>query len=237
MNAAASTRVVVVAVTGLAREARIATGPGVRSFAGGGDVQGLSDALEAELARGARGVISFGIAGGLVDDIAAGTSLVARAIVAQDVCWRCDVDWARAVAQRVPEATMVDLAGTDAPVMHASAKRALQRATGAAAVDTESHIAAAIAARYGLPFAAFRVVADSAWRTLPPVASVALARNGKIKRAAVLRSMAGNPAQIPSVLRTAHEARRAFRALSRGRRLLGLGLACPDFSELLLDVS
>jgi len=123
------------------------------------------------------------------------------------------------------------------PGRHGRAGDARQRATGAAAVDTESHIAAAIAARYGLPFAAFRVVADSAWRTLPPVASVALARNGKIKRAAVLRSMAGNPAQIPSVLRTAHEARRAFRALSRGRRLLGLGLACPDFSELLLDVS
>ena len=237
MNAAASTRSLVVAVTGLAREARIAEGPGVRAIAGGGDLRGLADALEAELARGARGVISFGIAGGLVDDIAAGASLVARAIIARDVCWTCDIDWTGSLAQRLPEAMVADLAGTDAPVMHASAKRALQRATGAAAVDTESHVAAAIAARYGLPFAAFRVVADSVWRALPPVASVALARDGKVRRAAVLRSLAGNPAQIPSVLRTAADARRAFRALSRGRRLLGLGLACPDFSELLLDVS
>jgi hopanoid-associated phosphorylase len=237
VSAAASTRAVIVAVTGLAKEARIATGSGVRAIAGGGDIRGLADALEAELARGARGVISFGIAGGLADDFAPGASLVARAVIAQDVCWRCDVDWARAVAQRVPEATMVDLAGTDAPVMHASAKRALQRATGAAAVDTESHIAAAIAARYRLPFAAFRVVADSAWRALPPVASVALARDGTIRRGAVLRSMAGNPAQIPSMVRAAADARRAFRALLRSRRLLGFGLACPDFSDLLLDVS
>jgi hopanoid-associated phosphorylase len=237
VNAAASTRSEVVAVTGLAKEARIAAGPGVRAIVGGGDVQGLVDALDAELARGARGVISFGIAGGLVDDIAAGAALVARAVIAQDVCWICDVAWTGALAQRVPEAMVADLAGTDAPVMHAGAKRALQRATGAAAVDTESHVAAAIAARYGLPFAAFRVVADSAWRALPPVASVALRRDGKVRRAAVLRSLTGNPAQIPSVLCTAVDARRAFRALSRSRRLLGLGFACPEFSELLLDVS
>ena len=227
----------VVAVTGLAREARIATGPGVRAIAGGGNLQGLADLLEAERARGARGVISFGIAGGLADDLAAGAALVARAIIAPDVCWTCDVDWTNSLAQRLPEAMVVDLAGTDAPVIDAGAKRALQRATGAAAVDTESHVAAAIAARYGLPFAAFRVVADSAWRALPPVASVALARDGTIRRAVVLRSLTGNPAQFPSVLRTGADARRALRTLSRGRRLLGLGLACPDFSDLLLDVS
>ena len=237
MNETASTRAVVVAVTGLAWEARIATGSGVRAIAGGGDVASLAHALEAELAHGARGVISFGIAGGLVDDLAAGASLVARAIIAKDACWICDVDWTVSLAQRVPDARVVDLAGTDAPVMLASAKRALQHATGAAAVDTESHVAAAIAARHGLPFAAFRVVADSARRALPPVASVALGRDGKVRRAAALRSLARKPAQIPSVLRTAADARRALRALSRRRRLLGLGLACPDFSELLLDVS
>jgi len=113
----------------------------------------------------------------------------------------------------------------------------LHRATGAAAVDTESHIAAAVAAKHGLPFAAFRVIADSARRRLPPVASVALAPDGKIDRTAVLRSLTGTPGQIPSLLRTAVDARRAFRALLRGRRLLGPGLAYPDLGELLLDVS
>jgi hopanoid-associated phosphorylase len=228
---------VVIAVTGLAREARIAAGPGVRAIAGGGDPQGLAASLERELARGGRGVISFGIAGGLTEHLVAGTWLVARAVIAQDACWPCDSGWASLLAARLPEAMTVDLAGADAPVTHPAAKRALHRATGAAAVDTESHVAAAIAARHGLPFAVFRVVADSARRALPQVASVAVARDGRIRRVAVMGSLARTPVQIPSVLRTAVDARRAFRSLSRGRRMLGLGLACPDFSELLLDVS
>ncbi len=53
----------VVAVTGLAMEARIASGPGVRAIAGGGNARLLILALERELARGASAVISFGIAG------------------------------------------------------------------------------------------------------------------------------------------------------------------------------
>ena len=120
--------------------------------------------------------------------------------------------------------------------MHPGAKRALRRATGAVAVDTESHVAAAIAAKHGMPFAAFRVVADSARRSLPPVASVALTQDGGVSHAAVLRSLARSPSQIPAVLRTAVDARRAFRALLRGRRRLGRGLAHPDLGDLLLDM-
>jgi adenosylhomocysteine nucleosidase len=122
-------------------------------------------------------------------------------------------------------------------VTEPAAKRALHDATGAAAVDTESHIAAAIAAAHGLPFAAFRVVADSVRRGLPPAAAVALAHDGRISGGAVLGSLARTPAQLPLLLRTAIDARTAFRALSRGRRLLGPRLAYPDLGELLLDVS
>jgi len=49
--------------------------------------------------------------------------------------------------------------------------------------------------------------------------------------------LARAPGQLPLLLRTAIDARTAFRALLRGRRLLGPGLAYPDFTELLLDVS
>ena len=226
----------IVAVTGLVKEARIAAGPGVRAIAGGGRVPALVAALERELALGACAVISFGIAGGLAEKLTCGTWLVARVIVTPAQRWQCDAAWSRILAERLPGARTADLAGADAPVTDPAAKRALHGATGAAAVDTESHIAAAIAAAHGLPFAAFRVVADSARRSLPPAASVALAPDGSISGAAVLGSLARSPAQLPSLLRTAIDARTAFRALSRGRRLLGPGLAYPDLGELLLDV-
>jgi hopanoid-associated phosphorylase len=227
----------VVAVTGLVKEARIAAGPGVRAIAGGGSAAALVAALERELAGGAGGVISFGIAGGLAEDIASGTWLVARAVVTPAERWPCDAAWMRSIVERLAGAWTADLAGVDAPVTEPAAKRALHRATGAAAADTESHIAAALAAQHGLPFAAFRVVADTVRRSLPPAASVALAPNGKISGGAVLGSLARTPAQLPSLLRTAIDARTAFRALLRGRRLLGPGLAYPDLGELLFDVS
>ena len=94
-----------------------------------------------------------------------------------------------------------------------------------------------MAAAHGLPFAAFRVVADSVRQGLPPAASVALTSDGNINSGAVLGSLARAPAQLPSLLRTAIDARTAFRALLRGRRLLGPGLAYPDLGELLFDVS
>ena len=133
--------------------------------------------------------------------------------------------WSRILAERLPGARIADLAGVDAPVTEPVAKRALYDATGAVAVDTESHIAAAIAAAYGVPFAVFRVVADDARRSLPPAASVGLSPDGRISGGAVLGSLARTPAQLPSLLRTAIDARTA--SCARGRRPCP-GLANPD---------
>jgi adenosylhomocysteine nucleosidase len=226
----------IVAVTGLAKEARIAAGRGIRTFVCGGGGAGVNDALERELARGALAVISFGIAGGLAENVASGTWLIARSIVTSVARWPCDAAWTRLLSERLPGALTVDLAGVDTPVIELAAKRALNGATGAAAVDTESHVAAGLAAKYRLPFAAFRVVADGAQQQLPPLARVALATDGTIRGAAVLKSLVRAPAQIPLLLRTALDARAAFRALLRGRRLLGPGLAYPELGKPQLDM-
>jgi hopanoid-associated phosphorylase len=227
----------VIAVTGLAVEARIAAGPGVRTLVGAGNAQQLASALEREIERGANAIMSFGIAGGLADDLLAGTWLVARTIVAPTATWQADAAWTRAISLRLPGALTADIAGVDAPVADPQTKQSLQRTTGAAAVDTESHIAARIAAIHRIPFAAFRVIADSAGRTLPPAVHVAVRADGKINHAAVLRSLRRSPGQFGSLARTAIDAGIAFRALSRGRRCLGPRLGFADVDKLLLDVS
>jgi adenosylhomocysteine nucleosidase len=237
VNVSPTTSSQIVAVTGLVKEARIAAGRGIRTFVCGGGGATVNDALERELAHGALAVISFGIAGGLAEGIASGTWLIARSIVTAVARWPCDAAWTRMLSERLPGALTADLAGADAPVIEPAAKRTLRGATGAAAVDTESHIAAALAARHGLPLAAFRVVADDALQRLPPLAMVALATDGTIRGAAVLGSLVRTPAQIPLLLRTAVDAQAAFRALLRGRRLLGPGLAYPELGKLQLDVA
>jgi len=226
----------VLAVTGLAFEARIAAGPGVRTLCGGGDLAMLAAALEREFERGASAIISFGIAGGLVAAAAPGTWLVADAVVTHDTRWPVDAGWAGVLAARLPGAARGDLAGVDAVVAAPAAKRALGLATGAFAVDTESHVVAAFAAAQRIPFAVFRVVADPLGRSLAPAAAVGMRRDGTVNRRAVFGSLVRAPGQVPSLLRNAVDARTATRALSRGRRRLGPGLGYPDLGELLLDM-
>ena len=81
----------VVAVTCLALEAGIARGPGVSVICN--QSSGLRAALGAAIARGASGIISFGIAGGLAPDLVAGDWVVAsgvrsgKNVIATDRAW------------------------------------------------------------------------------------------------------------------------------------------------------
>ena len=85
------------------------------------------------------------------------------------------------------------LAGVEQVIAATACKAALHSETGAAAVDMESHIAAAYAAKAGLPFAALRVISDPASRALPALAKSAIKPNGDIDLRKVLRGVARNP--------------------------------------------
>ena len=237
MTSAPGASPVVVAASGLAREARIAAGPGVVAVACGVDPQRLAVALEREVVNGAQAIISFGIAGGLVADVLPGTWIAGRSVVTATARWPCDAGWTQMLLRRAPGARFAELAGVDATLCLPVDKRALHDATGAMAVDTESHVAAAVAAAHRLPFAAFRVVADGVDQPLPAAASIALGRRGEVRYAAIAASLARTPGQLPALLRTAVSARTAFAALSRGRRLLGLRLGYGDLRELDVDVA
>jgi adenosylhomocysteine nucleosidase len=226
----------VVAVTGLRFEGRIAAGPGVSAIAGGGDPEALTAALGRALAQGAIAFLSFGIAGGLTRHTTPGTWIVADAVIARASRWPVDAAWAAALMLRLPGAVRGDIAGADAIVDAPTDKHALGAATGALAVDTESHVVAAFAAAHGIPFAVFRVIADPAGRGLAPASSKGMRRDGTIDRRAVLGSLLRQPGQLPLLLRNAADTRRAWSALSRGRRLLGPGLGHPDFRQLDIDV-
>jgi adenosylhomocysteine nucleosidase len=219
-----------IAVTCLAFESRIAAGPGVAVLHG--HVPNLRTALEDAIARGASGIISFGIAGGLAPDLAPGAWVVASGVVAAHKRYPTDRDWARQLLQALGCAVHADIAGVDAPVVEPADKRALRDATTSVAVDMESHIAAEAAQAHGLPFAACRVIIDPAHRALPPAALVNLRADGTPDVAAVLRSVIRQPRQLPALLRVAADARAAQLALRAGRQKLGAGLSFPGFQPV-----
>ena len=117
-------------------------------------------------------------------------------------------------------------------------KRALLRRTGAIAVDMESHVAARVAARHQLPFAAIRIISDTAGEALPPAALVGMASDGGMALGAVLISLARRPAQLPALIRTGRNAGIALRELARVYDMLGrAGILGLDLGQLALDMA
>jgi adenosylhomocysteine nucleosidase len=226
----------VIAVTGLAFEASIAAGFGVTVLRGD-DRPTLRASLQRAVARGTRGIISFGVAGGLDPGLEAGQCVVAATVVTASERYATCERWSQHLLNALPQARPGAIVGVDNVVACPDAKRALRADTGATAVDMESHVAAGVAAQHGVPFAAIRIIVDPAYRPLPPAALVPLCSDGTPHVKAILRSLASEPRQFMALMRVAFDARAARAALLRGRRLLGLRLAFPDFGEHLLDVS
>ena len=221
----------VVAVTGLAFEARIAGGVTVV-----GDGLRTGGNLQAEIQRGSCGVISFGIAGGLAPQLMPGQWVVASAVISDRDRHIPDPCWSQRLLRALPGAVHGTIFGIDVPLADGAAKRALHHRTGAAVVDMESHLAARVAAAHGLPFTACRVVVDPAHRDLPPAALVGLRANGTADVSAVLLSLIWAPRQLPQLMRLMADASIAGAALRRGRALLGPALGFPEVADFEVDL-
>jgi adenosylhomocysteine nucleosidase len=227
-------------------EARIAAGPDITVVCSGGPLQ-LMRSIDQAVRQGCTGVMSFGIAGGLAPSLAPGACVIARSIISENGRYFSHRGWAESLLDTVRSASdrkaasrhvsIGDILGWDMPVACTRAKRSLHERTGAIAVDTESHIAARIAAEHRLPFAAFRVVTDPCDRALPPAALVAIRPEGTVDVHAVLRSLIRHPRQLPTLWRLALDSWAARQALIPSRRFLGPNLGLPDLREDLLDVA
>jgi hopanoid-associated phosphorylase len=217
----------VIAVTGLAREARIARRARMVAVVGAGDGALLARRLEEAIAAGAKGIASFGIAGALAPLLRPGDIVIASHVVHGEERYATDAKWNAILRQKLPRATTAIIVGHGEIVSHVDGKRRLFATSGAHAVDNESHIAARIARRHKIPFVAIRAISDAATRGLPPAALVRLNPNGRIRLGGVLRSLVSEPHQIADLLTTGREANRAFTALSRSRNALGFFLGCP----------
>lgn len=231
----------VLAVTGLAREARLAAGPGVATIGAGGNPDRLRAVLSARIEPGCRAVVSIGIAGGLDPTLAPGDVVVGTGVIAARRRWEAHPETARLLARRLAghskKVVLADLAGVDEPALTLLEKSTLRAATGAAAVDMESHVAADFAEEHGIPFTAVRVVCDPADRALPAFVARALRPDGEVDLVAVLSAIARRSAKVGGLVRLARDSKMAFEALRDCRSLLGFGLSVPHFGELFGDVS
>lgn len=217
----------VLIVTGLKQEARIAAGPGLTVICSSSSPPQLREMMTSFDPASIRGIVSFGVAGGLNPSLRSGDIVIASEIVASDKRWATataltemlislPVKGRRNVVNGV-------LAGVEEVVLGHVGKAALRSTTGADAVDMESHIAARYAEDNGLPFAALRVISDPAHRALPQLAADALKPNGNVDMWKVMRGIARKPSEIRALVHSGRDFNRALRGLKSYRNRLDGG--------------
>lgn len=212
-------------ICGLRREAALGAGPGIVTLAGGGSRQALERRLASLEPGRLSAVVSFGLAGGLDPALAVGDLVIPRCVTAGADEWPVSAELAEslrdaAAGHGIIVASRGSIAGVDAPLTTPDGKTALRAEAGAVAVDMESHVAAAWAARHGLPFSILRIVSDAAESAVPPAAIAAMRDDGSIDAGAAVRSIMREPTQIPALIRVAWDGARAFRALGRAAACL-----------------
>lgn len=198
-------------VVGLGAEARMARrlGAHVEIAIGGGTSDGARRAAERLLARGASGLISFGLAAGLDPALAPGAIVVPRRVRVADAVFLTDGVLNAALGGATPH----DLLHSERVVVDVADKNRLHQGSRCAALDMESGAVARAALAEARPFAVLRAVCDPAQRSLPPAALVATTPDGRIAFGRLLQSLGRRPEQIAALLRLARDAQLARRAL------------------------
>lgn len=206
---------------GFAAEARVARLSGWQVGIGGGTTEGAAIVARRLIDSGARGIVSFGLAGGLDPTMPAGTLIVAGAVAVDGYVRRTDP----ALNARLGGTTGHLCLGWSRPVACPDEKRRLNQETGASTVDMESGVVASIAAARGVPFAVVRAVCDPAHRAVPPAALVALNAAGGFATMRFAASLMTNLRQLGPLLELARDAATARRTLRAQAVRMAPGLA------------
>ena len=184
-------------LVGMPREARI-VGRRARAAVG---AAGLADAMKSPPA----GIVSFGICGALDPTLQVGDLVIGLSVNHA----KTDIILTAHLMDALPDARLVQVASSDLMAADAATKARLRAETDAHVVDMESYLAA----RSRLPFAVLRVVSDAADVDLPPAATAGLKPDGSPDIWAVLKSLVGDPRQLPALIRTARNVETAYAAL------------------------
>ena len=169
----------------------------------------VGEAAHRLIERGARALLSWGVAGGLSPALSPGDLLLPLRVIADQGEWNTDPEL-RARLRRVLGGSALEggaLHCSRAPVTSVEEKKALA-ARGMLAVDMESAAVAIVAQRAGIPFVAVKAICDPASREIPAVALRLLDDDGSLRWRA-----------MPSLL---HDGPRTWRGLNQLREDLAV---------------
>jgi adenosylhomocysteine nucleosidase len=171
------------------------------------------------IARGCDGLISFGMAGGLAENLVPGDIVIASRAVSEIDTWEADAAWADTLSETLENVHRGDVWGSDVAVTSPDQKTRLATQSGAIIVDMESHAVARAAAQAGVKFIVVRVVADSHSRAIPSWVTApnsgGIREDGSVNMPAMAIGALTHPWHIPALIGLAGDSGKAKESLRR----------------------
>lgn len=191
-----------------------------------------SEAAEALVRSGCRGLVSIGLAGGLDPALRCGDVLVPRRLMlAGGVSVRASDSWRDSLLDALAVHVHVcdgDLVTVSRAVATARGKAQLAKRTGAAAVDMEAAAVARVGARHGCAVLALKVIVDIRDHSLPEGLERALDEYGGVRAGALGRALLGSPGLLTALPGLARACRIAESVLYALAARIGPGLRLSE---------
>jgi hypothetical protein len=165
------------------------------------DIAALPEFIDRAANDGCRGLVSYGVAGGLGPDLRSGDIVVASAVVGPNERMPTDDAWSAWLLSAIPTAVYGPISGVDVPIPAGRSRGELGLRSGALVADMESHIIARMAAASALRFIAVRVVVDAASRNVPPTALSCVSSDGETSRWRLSRLLLGRPSDTVDIMK------------------------------------
>ncbi len=210
---------------------RVSLWEGVSLYLSGVGSQRSRIAAESLLEGGARALLSWGSAGGLIPGLGPGSIILPKSIVAANQTnYSIDPKWHENLWNRLASRLHLDggpLAESVQALACSEAKEALFRRTGAVAVDMESASVASLAREAGVPFLAVRAIADPVGQAIPRVIQSAFDGSGGLNSFRVLQGLTRYPGDLFAVVRLGLNFWAAHASLAAVRRFTDSTFCTP----------
>jgi len=208
-------------VTGLQSEAKLLAGLPLRVISGGGQAEVTQRKIDTLIAQGVRGLISFGIAGGLDPALRTGDLVISATVVdSAGRQYAGSPAWLEQALGLLPSCAAGHVYASDRIVETTTEKHRLFTTCNALAADMESQHVARAAERHGLPFLVMRAVSDTARETLPAGLAAGVDADGGTRVLPILAGLATGRLGLAAVMQAGRSAGKALQALKRTRPVL-----------------